>query len=136
LSDNIQKSSAAPDADKVRVYDEFGRELFISKEDWRAKVLPGNLEKNWHDPDKLYTIVLGALNDGFFEDVRKAAAHLYKIDTVPARGACAYGIVLMKTNRLDEAGSWRRRERTDEPGKGLFGTESPGGCRCHVVARA
>jgi tetratricopeptide (TPR) repeat protein len=103
LSDNIQKSSAAPDADKVRVYDEFGRELFISKEDWRAKVLPGNLEKNWHDPDKLYTIVLGALNDGFFEDVRKAAAHLYKIDTVPARGACAYGIVLMKTNRLDEA---------------------------------
>jgi tetratricopeptide (TPR) repeat protein len=103
LSDKIQNPAPAADADKVRVYDEFGRELFISRDEWQAKVLPGNLEKNWDDPDKLYSIVLGALNDGFIEDVRNAAAHLNKIDTVPSRGACAYAIVLMKTNHLDEA---------------------------------
>jgi tetratricopeptide (TPR) repeat protein len=103
LSGESEKAEPAADANKIRVYDEFGRELFIAREEWRARVLPGNLKKSWNDPDQLYSIVLSALNDGFLDDVCAAAEHLHRIDTIPARGACVYGIVLTKTNRLEKA---------------------------------
>ncbi|HZQ21000.1 MAG TPA: tetratricopeptide repeat protein [Terriglobales bacterium] len=102
-------SSAKPDPrtdpNLIPVFDEFGRELFITKEQWRKSVLPGTLKSNWNNPDQLYGIIVGSLNDGFHADIIDAAEHLYRIDLTPARGACIYGIVLMKNNRLDEAES-------------------------------
>lgn len=97
------KADPRSDPNLIRVFDEFGRELFITKEHWRTKVLPGTIKKNWDNPDQLYSIIVGSLNDGYFADVLEAANHLYRIDSVAARGACLYGIVLMKNNRLDEA---------------------------------
>ncbi|MGA1983451.1 MAG: tetratricopeptide repeat protein [Acidobacteriaceae bacterium] len=95
--------SSQPDPNLIRVFDEFGRELSITKDTWRTKVLPGSLKSNWDNPDQLYTIIVGSLNDGFFSDVLDAAKHLAVIDKDPARGACVYGIVLMKSDRLDDA---------------------------------
>jgi predicted Zn-dependent protease len=91
------------DPNLIRLFDEFGRELFITKEQWLTSVLPGTLKSNWNNPDQLYGIIVGSLNDGFFHEVLDAAEHLYLIDPVPARGACVYGIVLMKNNCLDQA---------------------------------
>jgi tetratricopeptide (TPR) repeat protein len=99
------KSDPRTDPNLIRVFDEFGRELFITKEQWRKSVLPGTLKSNWNNPDQLYGIIVGSLNDGFHADIIDAAEHLYRIDLTPARGACIYGIVLMKNNRLDEAES-------------------------------
>jgi tetratricopeptide (TPR) repeat protein len=99
------KSDPRTDPNLIRVFDEFERELFITKEQWRKSVLPGTLKSNWNNPDQLYGIIVGSLNDGFHADIIDAAEHLYRIDSTPARGACIYGIVLMKNNRLDEAES-------------------------------
>lgn len=93
------------DPNLIKVFDEYGRELFITKEQWRTSVLPGTLQSNWNNPDKLYGVIVGSLNDGFHAEVLAAAKHLYAIDPAPARGACTYGTVLMKNNRLDEAES-------------------------------
>ncbi|MBA4150135.1 MAG: tetratricopeptide repeat protein [Verrucomicrobia bacterium] len=87
----------------IRVHDAYGRELFISREEWRKNVLPGTIQPNWNNPDELYDVILGALNDGFRSDVIDAAQQLYKIDHEPVRGACIWGIVLMEEGRLDEA---------------------------------
>lgn len=87
----------------IRVFDSYGREFFIAKDEWRKNVLPGSIQSNWNKPDELYGVILGALNDGFRADVVDAAQQLYKIDTVPVRGACVWGIVLMEEGRLDEA---------------------------------
>jgi tetratricopeptide (TPR) repeat protein len=95
--------SLASDADKIKVFDAYGREMFMSKDDWRKRVLPGTIKANWDDPDKLYGIIVGSLEDGFFADVLAAAKRLYQIDPTPARAANVYGIALLKTNRLDEA---------------------------------
>lgn len=102
-SASADKSSPETDPNLIRVFDEFGRELFITKEQWRTNVLPGSLQSNWNNPDQLYGIIIGSLNDGFFADVLDAAKYLYEIDPVTVRGACAYGIVLMKNNQLDDA---------------------------------
>src|SRR2546421_6697817 len=93
----------AQDPNLIRVYDGYGRELFITKEQWRTNVLPGTIQSNWDKPEQLYSVIVGSLNDGFRSDVLEAAKHLYSIDTVPVRGACVWGIVLMEEGRFDEA---------------------------------
>src|ERR1041385_6714935 len=93
----------AKDPNMIRVYDKYGRELFITKEEWRKNVLPGTIQSQWNNPEQLYGIILDSLNDGFRTDVVDAARQLYKIDPQPVRGACVWGIVLMEEGRLDEA---------------------------------
>jgi tetratricopeptide (TPR) repeat protein len=99
------KASVDPskDPNMIQVFDAYGRELFISKEQWRTNVLPGSIRSNWNKPDELYGIIFGALQDGFRADVLEAAKRLYDIDTDPARGTCVWGIVLKEEGRLDEA---------------------------------
>lgn len=87
----------------IRVYDAYGREMFITKDHWRTSVLPGAIKSNWNDPEKLYGVIVGSFNDGFFADILEAAKQLYHLEPVSARAACVYGIALMKCDRLDEA---------------------------------
>jgi hypothetical protein len=93
----ISSPNADPCTDPtlIRAFDEFGRELFITEEQWRTSVLPGTLKSNWNHPDQLYGTIVGALKDGFLTDIVDAAEHLSHIDPVPARGTCMYGVALM-----------------------------------------
>jgi len=91
------------DPNMIRVFDEYGRELFITRQQWRDNVLLGNLERERDKPDQLYNIIVGALRDGFGADVVPFAEHLRQIDPNPARGAILLGIVYVEVNRLDEA---------------------------------
>ena len=91
--------------DKIKAYDKFGREIYISREQWVNGILKGNLEKHWEEPQELYNIILMAVNDGFHEHVVDAGKQLYKIDTDKERGACMCAIVLMKNKLLTDAES-------------------------------
>lgn len=102
---SAEPGSQKVDPNLIRVFDEFGREVFITKEQWRTNVLPGTLKASWNNPDQLYNLIVGSLSDGFHADVLVAAEHLYKIDPNRARSACTYGVVLMKNNQLDRAES-------------------------------
>ena len=96
-------SDPSKDPNLIKVFDAYGRELFINKEEWRTNVLPGTLKTNWSNAEQLAGVVISALNDGFFSDVLAAAEQLHRIDPDRIRGACVYGIVLMKNNRLEES---------------------------------
>ena len=91
------------DPNLVQVFDKYGRELFITKEEWRKNILPGAIKDHWDNADELFDVIVGALNDGFRDDIVDAARRLYEIDTNPERGACIWGIVLKEEKRLDEA---------------------------------
>jgi len=99
----VASSDPANDPNMIRVFDGYGREMFITKQEWREKVLPGSLKDVWDQPDKLYRVIFSALNDGFRSDVIDAAKHLCKIDPDRSRSACVWGIVLMEEGRLEEA---------------------------------
>ena len=62
-----ERASEVPSKDPnlIQVFDAYGRELFISKEQWRTGVLPGTLKSHWQNADQLYGVIFGALNDGF-----------------------------------------------------------------------
>ncbi|MGH9967100.1 MAG: tetratricopeptide repeat protein [Pyrinomonadaceae bacterium] len=93
----------ASDPNLIRVFDKYGQEMFITKDEWRLKVLPDAIRSRWNEPDELYAIIVGALNDGLHLDVLDGAARLYSIDPLPLRGTCLFAIVLMKNAQLDEA---------------------------------
>lgn len=87
----------------VQAFDAYGRAILIPREEWRTKVLPGNLHAHWDDPHALYSLVLGAVEDGFHADVLEAADRLNGIDPIPERGATVLAIVLMKNGALGQA---------------------------------
>lgn len=103
LVEKMEEPTVSAPADGVRAFDEFGRQVIVPREEWRTKVIPGMVQEAWDDPDRLYGVILNSLNDGFVAEMTEAAEHLVATDTIPARGTCMWGIVLMKTGRLDEA---------------------------------
>jgi tetratricopeptide (TPR) repeat protein len=92
-----------PEPQMIRVFDQFGRQVEIPREEWRTKVLPDQLKRVWDDPDALYGAIAAGLEDGFHAEVAGAAKQLFSIDPIKERGACIYGIVLAKLDRLDDA---------------------------------
>jgi hypothetical protein len=64
----------------IQVFDKSGTPLYLTKEEWRTKVLPGMLSARWESPDELYQVIVGTLQDGLPADVAEAPEHLYQID--------------------------------------------------------
>jgi tetratricopeptide (TPR) repeat protein len=91
------------DPDSISVVDGDGRESFILRDTWRRRVLPSAIRSSWNDPDELYSVIVGALDEGFFAEVADAAQHLYEVEGERARATCAWGIALTKAGRLEEA---------------------------------
>ncbi len=95
----------AKDPNMIRVHDAYGRELFITKAQWRDNVLLGNLEKSRDHPDDLAGIIVQSLNDGFAADVLTYAARLAGIDPTPERGHILHAVTLLTLKRYAEAES-------------------------------
>lgn len=89
----------------IRVFDAYGREMFISKETWRTTVLPGALKKEWSNPDALCALIIQSLRDGFVGDVVDAARQLQRIDPNAERGVTVLANVYLQTKRVNEAGA-------------------------------
>jgi tetratricopeptide (TPR) repeat protein len=88
---------------RITVYDRFGRPLEITRDDWRTQVLPGQLDEARDDAESLYSIIVAALEDGFFREVLPASARLMEIDANRERCHTVRAIALMKTGDLDGA---------------------------------
>lgn len=101
--DQPSAADLADDPNMIKVYDGYGREMFITKQQWRDGILLDNLKKHRDDPDQLYGMLVGALQDGFAADIVAFAEHLHRTDPVPYRGTTLLAIVYMENNRLDEA---------------------------------
>lgn len=80
-----------------------GAQVSVTKAQWSDSILPATLKTHRNDPDKLYVVIVSALQEGFFAEVLEAAKHLSTIDPQAARGTVVYAIALMKTGQLDES---------------------------------
>jgi hypothetical protein len=49
-------SDLRSDPNFIPALDEFGREVFLTKEEWRTRVLPKTVKANWNNPEQLYGI--------------------------------------------------------------------------------
>lgn len=96
-------SDPSKDPNMIRVHDAYGREMFITKQQWRDNVLLGNLEENRNHPDNLAGTIIQSLNDGFAADVLPYAAHLTTIDPNPERGHIIHAVTLLDLKRYSDA---------------------------------
>lgn len=87
----------------ITVHDAQGRELQVTRADWRDRVLLPQLQAKRDQPDELYQVILQALDDGFLADVESASIRLVDIDPNVERGHVLRAIVLMGRQRWDEA---------------------------------
>jgi tetratricopeptide (TPR) repeat protein len=94
---------------RLTAYDAYGRAVSLTRDEYRTRVLPATLRKNWDNPPGLYGAIVQGLRDEFAEDLLDASAHLVEIDPDPERATTARGIVLMKTGDLDGADEVLRR---------------------------
>lgn len=91
------------DPDMVRIHDAYGREMFITKAQWRDSVLLGQIKKVWDQPNELAPVIVQAISDGFAADVIKAATHLAAIDGNPERGHVLLSSTHLQLKRYDDA---------------------------------
>ena len=75
---NPAQAPAGKDSDMIKVFDQYGKELLISKSEWQSRVLPENIRQNWGEPEGLYITIIQAIEDGFV----KAAQGLTTIEEV------------------------------------------------------
>ncbi|MDF9833971.1 tetratricopeptide (TPR) repeat protein [Ereboglobus sp. PH5-5] len=87
----------------IRVHDAYGRELFITKQAWRDSVLIGNLEKLKNQPDELASMIIMALQDGFYAEVLPYAKHLATTDTNHERGHMLHAVTLLQLKEYSKA---------------------------------
>jgi tetratricopeptide (TPR) repeat protein len=109
VSDAGSGTPQASDEKLIRVYDQFGRKVEIGRETWRRDVLLPNLAASRGNPDALYDLIAGALNDDFAPDVLDAARLLAQTDAQPRRGAMLLGVVLLQLK--DHSGARQVLER-------------------------
>jgi len=102
----------------ITVYDAYGREVKIARNEWRDKVFLPNLQRKWNEASELYNLIVSGLNDGLAADLLPAAERLLEIDAVPERSHTILSIVLMKNDQLDTAESMLRAGMAwDHPGQ-------------------
>src|SRR6185436_280069 len=97
------ETTTSGNPDLIQVFDKSGAPIYLTKEAWRTGVLPGMLRSNWDNPDELYKVIVGTLQDGLPADVAEAAEHLYRIDPNRSRAVSAWASVLLGLKRIDEA---------------------------------
>ena len=96
--------SPHPDnAQMIRAYDAQGREVLVTREQWRDTVLPGAIEQDWNDADRLAGLIIQSLNDGFIDEMVRPAERLEELDPNPERAVVLQAIVYMKQDRLDDS---------------------------------
>ncbi|KWS95046.1 tetratricopeptide repeat protein [Pseudomonas syringae] len=103
--------AAAPELNEgelITVYDSHGREIKITRNEWRDKVFLPNLQQQWGSADELYSLIVSGLSDGFAADLLPAAKRLVEIDDNPERSYVVHAIVLMHNAQLDAAAATLR----------------------------
>lgn len=92
-----------PSADQVATHDAYGREVRLTKPQWRDQVLLPRLSRLRDQPDELVPALVQALQLGFAADVLDHTAHIAATDPRPERGPVLHAAALIVAGRASEA---------------------------------
>ncbi|MFT3828907.1 MAG: hypothetical protein QM691_04285 [Opitutaceae bacterium] len=104
-----QAPAAAPQTDEAAqanlmpMLDEQGRQVMVTRPEWRERVLLPHLEKVRENPDDLAGTILHSLQNGFLTDMVEPAEQLARIDPNAERGAVILSVVYRELERFEAA---------------------------------
>ncbi|GGY19929.1 tetratricopeptide repeat protein [Paludibacterium paludis] len=87
----------------IRTQDDYGREVSITRDEWRDKYLLPGLQLHWDDPEALHDLVQSGLDEGFSSELKLASQRLVEIDPDRERGHGLHSLVLTKSGLPDKA---------------------------------
>jgi tetratricopeptide (TPR) repeat protein len=87
----------------ITVFDNDGRPIEISREEWRSKILPGRFRERWDNPDELANAISEALHDQFVAEALEPARRLHQIDPQVRRSAAILAATLLQLKRYADA---------------------------------
>jgi len=103
----LDAQDASSESDKsgamIRVFDSFGRELHLTRQQWRDSILPGTLQKSWSNADQLASLIVQSIQDGFFKEMVSPAKRLVELESGAERGVVLLAIVYLKLDRPDDS---------------------------------
>lgn len=116
------RENADEDPRRVIAFDEYGRELRVTRQQWREQVLPGALEKYWNNADKLAGFIVHALQDQFIDEMVKPAERLFQLEEGGERSTIVLANVHLKQGLLDDCEAVLRAygDRKGESGYIMF----------------
>ena len=88
--------------DLIELYNADGQRVYIEREEFRKNVLPHNLQESWDNPQALFNVILGNI-DEFASELEGAAKRQLEIDDNPERSHSIASIVLSKNKKPFEA---------------------------------
>lgn len=106
IENNIATQNYVPDPrdeEMMSFVDTTGQSMQVTRREWRTRILPYNLQENWHNPEILASFVTQALHDEFFAEIDAASERLVAIDVDHERAICVRSIVLMRLHKNIEA---------------------------------
>jgi hypothetical protein len=86
----------------IEFYDSEGQKIYIDREEFRKNVLPHNIQKSWNDPQALFNLIYGNVDD-YPDELEEAAKRQLEIDYDPERSHAIVSIVFIKSKRLLDA---------------------------------
>lgn len=104
-AENTENTSAEEknEDNMIKIYDKFGREMYVTKQEWKKNILPNEIIKHWNDSDCLYGDIINAVTDGFASEVIPAAKRLFEIDTLKERCYTVLSIVYFHNDEFKKA---------------------------------
>jgi tetratricopeptide (TPR) repeat protein len=96
-------TDSSGEADMIRAYDSFGREVRVKRQDWYNNVLVAAVQKEWNDAERLFSLIVQALQDKFFPEMVEPAERLREIDPNKERSATLLAVVYLNVKRLADA---------------------------------
>ncbi len=95
--------ATAAEANLMPMLDEQGRQVMVTRPEWRERVLLPQLERVRENPDELAGTILHSLQHGFLTDLVEPAEQLARIDPNAERGAVVLSIVYRELERYEAA---------------------------------
>src|SRR3954471_12703827 len=74
-----------PPEERLTAYDAYGRAVSLTREEYRSRLVPGTLRKNWGNPPGVYRAMVQGLRDDSAADLLAASEHLAQSDPDPER---------------------------------------------------
>lgn len=90
------QDSGGTEDEMIVVFDKYGREVRVTREEWSGKILPEQIEANKDSAEDLYAIIVMGLEDGFVDAVADACDRLMELEDGSERARILKSVVLAK----------------------------------------
>ncbi len=103
IDNNLKNVNKKIKKEIIKIYDEYGEEVFLKREEWIKKLLKPAIEDNINDIESLSEIILDAYKNDVFEEINDTVHSFYDVDRNEERATNILGVFYANTGKEKKA---------------------------------